>query len=65
MTISDKEFYELLGYFEKIRRGYFEKEPKRLWAKGNIYKNANINERFIAFRQGYELAKSIFEEVTP
>ena len=54
MNINDREHYELMMQFEKSFPGNcYDREPKKLWAKGIIYENGIINEFFIKYRMGY------------
>lgn len=48
-----KEHYDLMAQFDRQFPGRLDKEPKELWAKGNIYQDGNRNELFLAFRRGY------------
>ncbi len=63
MTIDSKEHYEIMEHFERhLYKGIqLAREEKRLWPKGNIYCNGDVNRQFLAYRQGYALAKSIFQ----
>jgi hypothetical protein len=63
--LETKEFYDLMNAFEKSKHihGYgrrLERETdKALWVKQVYYQNGSINELFIAFMNGYSLAKSM------
>jgi hypothetical protein len=53
MSIGSKDFYELLAMFEREFPGYrLDREPKDLWAKGNIYQSGETNALFLAYRRG-------------
>jgi hypothetical protein len=59
MKANSKEFYELMGEFEKIAKQYFygrlEHEKERI--KGRWYEDGNINQLFMSFMLGYQHAK--------
>jgi hypothetical protein len=58
MTVYDKEHYDLMTMFEKNFRGNdFGREPKELWAKGQLYENGETNALFRAYRDGYAFGK--------
>lgn len=63
--LETKEFYDLMAAFEKSKNihGYgrrLDREiDKSLWAKQVYYQNGDINQLFIAFMNGYSLAKSM------
>lgn len=59
---NTKEHYELMDYFEKRTRHRIDRENKELWAKGHIYQNGEANQEFLVFREGYALAKSIYQQ---
>jgi len=63
MTIDSKEHQEIMEHFERhLFKGIrLAREEKRLWSKGHIYCHCDVNRQFLAYRQGYALAKSIFQ----
>ena len=64
MQLNTKEHYDLMLQFEREFCPWRieEKEDKRWWAKGHIYQNGELNELFLAYRKGYALAKSIYQQ---
>lgn len=54
MTLTSKEHYEIISFFERRFAKDFrlDKEDKSLWSKGNIYQNGEANRAFLAFREG-------------
>lgn len=55
-----KEYYDLMAQFEKdFGPMRFDREPKKLWKKGIIYQDGNVNNLFKAYRCGYSLGKTI------
>lgn len=62
MNINSKEHHELIEHFERLcSTGRTDKEPKELWPKGYVYQDGETNHKFIAFRQGYALAKHLYQ----
>jgi hypothetical protein len=57
--LKSKEHYDLMAQFEKEYKGLRldREKSKDLWAIGQVYENGQTNELFIAFRNGYSLAK--------
>jgi hypothetical protein len=62
MTIKDKEFYDLINFFDRQFSGRKDKEPKELWSKGHIYQDGERNNLFLVFRSGYCLGKEITKQ---
>lgn len=60
MSLTSKEHYELIEMFEKVFAGSYrmDKEDKSLWSKGNVYQNGEMNQLFLAFRQGVAYGKA-------
>ena len=64
MDCYDKEFYEVMAFFERtigkaVRlNGDFKKEPKEMWLKAQYYCNGEINDYFRVFLCGYTFHKS-------
>ncbi|MCK9622134.1 MAG: hypothetical protein M0R47_16560 [Methylobacter sp.] len=53
-----KEHYDLLKDFEKLfKHERLDKEDKKLWKKGQIYQNGEVNNMFKAFQLGYSFGK--------
>ena len=53
MTLLSQDHYDLIAMFDRLFKGRrLDKEPKEIWSKGRIYQNGEINELFLAFRQG-------------
>jgi hypothetical protein len=61
MTLNNQEHIDIIMQFEKDFKGRFDKEPKELWIRGNIYQCGQINQLFIAYRKGFALAKCIYQ----
>lgn len=57
-VLIDEEHHELVSAFEHFYQGLLDKEERRLWGKGLIYKNSQMNQLFIAFRHGYKYGRS-------
>jgi len=53
----NKEYYELIYEFEKLKLGRFDKEPKELWKKRTVYQDGKVNELFKIYWHGYALGK--------
>ena len=60
MTLTSKEHYDLMANFEQQFKTKPEREAKELW-KHSIYCDGQINRDFIRFREGYALAKAIYQ----
>lgn len=61
MTLSSKDHYELIAMFEReFSTVRLDKEPKEIWAKGNIYQNGETNNLFLAYRRGYAFGAAVF-----
>lgn len=59
MMLTSKEHYDVLAQFEKqFSHKRLDKEPKERWSKGNIYQDGNVNDLFIAFRNGVAYGKA-------
>lgn len=57
-----KEFYDLIAIFEKSKIAYgrrLDKENKQDWNRKVYYQDGETNRLFIAFVEGYALAKSM------
>jgi hypothetical protein len=62
MELKTQEHIDLMAQFEKQFRGRrLDREAKEFWAKQRIYQDGQVNELFLAFRQGYALAKAIYQ----
>jgi len=61
MQIHTSEHYEMMKEFEKLYYNLrLDKEPKILWKRGRIYQNGETNDKFLAFRAGYSLARCVY-----
>ncbi len=59
--LKTQEHYDLMAQFERdTKYGAFTKEDKSMWAKGYIYANGEINQKFLTYRMGYAFAKALF-----
>jgi len=61
MQITSKEHYEMMENFEQRFKAKPTREPKDLWSKGVVYCDGHLNRDFLLFRQGYSLAKAIYQ----
>jgi hypothetical protein len=62
MTLKSQAHYDLIAMFDRLFKGRrLDKEDKSLWAKGRIYQNGEVNELFLAFRQGVAYGQGIAE----
>lgn len=59
MTLGSQEHIDLMAMFERIYKGRMDKEEKALWRMGRIYQDGQINELFLAFRQGAAYGKAL------
>jgi hypothetical protein len=63
-----KEHYDLMAQFER-QHGYINKkpayEPRDVWMLGHVYANGDLNEKFIAFREGYVFGKTVAQQEAP
>ena len=60
MSIGTKEHLDMMAMFERIfsdRR--LDKEDRALWSRGNVYQNGDVNQLFLAFRQGVAYGSAI------
>jgi len=63
MELRTKEHYDLMLQFERdFRHWRLDREEKSWWPKGHIYQHGELNELFLAYRKGYALAKSIYQQ---
>jgi hypothetical protein len=59
LKLLGKEHYELMAQFEAQFKGQrLDREPKVMWARGQVYQSGETNALFLAFRQGYAFAKA-------
>lgn len=57
-TLFTREHYDLMKQFERVfKNERLDKEPKDMWANGNIYQDGNVNNLFVAYRFGYSFGK--------
>lgn len=57
--LKTREHSALMEQFEREFSGRHDKEPKNLWPMGQIYQDGQMNELFLAYRQGYALGKAV------
>ena len=65
VRVSGAEHAEMMEVFERAYkgRGRMDREEKALWTSvGRVYQYGDVNDAFLAFRDGYALAKSIYQE---
>jgi hypothetical protein len=63
MTVGSQEHDDLIAQFERdyrITERRAEKEPRRLWAQGNVYSHGETNAVFDAYRKGYAFARCVY-----
>jgi len=59
---NTKEFYDMQKEFERVYEGLrLDKEAKEFYPKQHFYQNGEANDKFIAFMNGYQVAKSIYQ----
>lgn len=65
MQLNTQEHIDLIAQFEKQYKGKIgrlDREKSRdWWKRGHIYEHGEVNHAFICFRDGYSLAKSIYQ----
>jgi uncharacterized protein (UPF0332 family) len=61
MTLTSKEHYDLINFFEKCfkNEGRLDKEDKAMWSKGYVYQNGEVNRLFKAFREGVAYGQAV------
>lgn len=60
MTLLSQDHYEMIAMFDKLFKGNrLDKEDKSMWPKGHVYQNGEVNNLFLAFRQGAAYAQSL------
>lgn len=61
MQIKTQEHYDIIEMFEREFPGLrSDKEPKDLWAKGNVYQNGEANALFLAYRRGVAFGRAYY-----
>lgn len=61
--LKTQEHYDLMAQFEREFKGRrLDKEAKDLWPMGRVYQDGQLNELFLAYRQGYALGKVMSRE---
>lgn len=60
MSIQSKEHYDLMTNFEQQFKTKPTRESREIW-KHSIYCDGRINRDFLKFREGYALAKAIYQ----
>ena len=61
MQLTSKEHHELMASFEQQCKTKPARESKDLWSIGAIYCDGPTNRDFLRFREGYSLAKAIYQ----
>lgn len=56
--LKSQEHYDLMAAFERTHRGRMDKEPKESWSRGIIYQDGQVNELFLAYRNGYAYSQA-------
>lgn len=53
MLLSSQYHDDLMGMFEReFSHCRLDREPRSMWARGNIYQNGETNSLFLAYRKG-------------
>lgn len=61
--LKTQEHYDLVAQFDREFKGSrLDKESKELWPMGRVYQDGGVNERFIAYRQGYAFGKALHNQ---
>lgn len=56
-----KEFYDLIGEFEKIyNHKRLDRENKDLWLIQRYYQDGSTNDLFCAYLHGYQNGRSVY-----
>ncbi len=61
---GSREYYGLIAFFDKIWKGAgrLDKEDREYWRRGHVYQQGDINDQFLAFREGvaygYEVGRA-------
>lgn len=59
-ALFTKEHYDLMSHFEMVfKHRRLDKEPKDIWTINHIYQDGEVNELFLAFRQGYSYGRVV------
>ena len=61
MLLISQEHHDLMIEFEKRYKRKPDRESKQLWPQCHIYCNGDVNREFLAYREGYALAKAIYQ----
>lgn len=60
MALFSKEHYELMAQFEQLfKHRRLDREAKDLWSKSAVYQDGQVNDLFIAYRQGVALGQAL------
>jgi hypothetical protein len=65
MTLTSKDHYEMIEFFERNASKFssvsfrLEKEPKDMWSKGRVYQDGKANDAFLMFRLGVSYGKAL------
>lgn len=63
MSLNSQEHIDMMAMFERVARkefsGRLDREDKASWSMGRIYQDAQMNERFLAFRQGVAYGQAL------
>jgi hypothetical protein len=64
--LNTQEHADLVTQFERdVKYGPFAKEERAQWARGYIYQNGEVNQRFLAYRMGYAYGKALSRSAEP
>lgn len=60
MEIKTQEHADLMAMFDRIYKGRrLDRENKKIWPMGRIYQDGELNELFLAFRQGVAYGRAL------
>ncbi|MFD1179502.1 hypothetical protein ACFQ3W_24840 [Paenibacillus puldeungensis] len=58
MKVGTKEHYDILNMFEReFYHMRLDREPRELWASGQVYQNGETNNAYRAYVAGYALGR--------
>lgn len=60
MPLNSHEHIEMVAMFDRLFKGRrLDKEDKSIWSKGHIYQDGQLNDLFLAFRQGVAYGQAV------
>lgn len=62
-NLLSREHYDLIDMFDRLYKGHrLDKEAKAMWPRGYVYQNGEVNDLFLAFRQGVAFGQALNRE---